>query len=93
MHEYHEVRKKSGEEDEEEETHPGGAVCEEKTLFGNFVLLLEPVLFAFAIEFVLIGGLEQNMKNVEIFLLLQEQQFSPTCGLQWGRLDPNMERW
>ena len=67
MHEYHEVTKKSSEEKEEEvERHPGGAACEEETLFGNFVLALEPVLFAFAIEFVLIGGLEQNVKTGNI---------------------------
>ena len=62
MHEYHEAKKKSseeGDEDEEVEKHPGGEACEEKTPFGNFVLILEPVLFAFAIEFVLIGELEK----------------------------------
>ena len=64
MHEFQEVKKRSnkeGENEEEEvelEKHPGGEACEEETLFGNFVLVLEPVLFAFAIEFVLIGQLE-----------------------------------
>ena len=64
MHEFQEVKKKSNEEGDEEEEevekHPGGEACEEETLFGNIVLVLEPVLFAFAIEFVLIG--EQNVK-------------------------------
>ena len=65
MHEYHEVKKKSseeGEEDEEVEKHPGGEACEEKTPFGNFVLVLEPVLFAFAIEFAGLSELEKNVK-------------------------------
>ena len=66
MHEFQEVKKKSREEgdneEEELEKHPGGEVCEEETLFGNIVLVLEPVLFAFAIEFVLIGELEQSVK-------------------------------
>ena len=66
MHEFQEVKKKSSEEGdnemEEVEKHPGGEACEEETLFGNIVLVLEPVLFAFAIEFVLIGELEQNVK-------------------------------
>ena len=66
MHEYHEVTKKSNEEEEEVESHPGGEACEEETLFGNFVHTLEPVLFAFAIEFVLIGGLEQNVETENI---------------------------
>ena len=61
MHEYHEVAKKVM-EDQKLETHPGGEACEEETILGNIVLVLEPVLFAFAIEFVLIGELEQNVK-------------------------------
>ena len=91
MHEYHEVTKKSNEEEEEVESHPGGEACEEETLFGNFVHALEPVLFAFAIEFVLIGGLEQNVETENI--VSQEQQFSPICGRRWGRPAPNMARW
>ena len=86
MHEYHEVKKKSSDEadeDEEVEKHPGGEACEEKSPFGNIVLVLEPVLFAFAIEFVLIGELEQNVKE-NIYICVQVQQFSPTCGFPWA---------
>ena len=62
MHEYHEVAKKVM-EDQKLETHPGGEACEEETLFSNVVRVLEPVFFPFAIEFVLIGELEQNLKR------------------------------
>ena len=47
MHEFQEVKKRSNEEGDEEEEevekHPGGEVCEEETIFGNIVLVLEPV--------------------------------------------------
>ena len=68
MHEYHEVKKRVAEERTKEEgteilveveEHPGGQACEEETPLGNFVRFLEPVLFAFAIEFVLIGAVQQ----------------------------------
>ena len=93
MHEFQEVKKRSskeGDNEEEMEKHPGGEACEEETLFGNFVLVLEPVLFAFAIEFVLIGELEQNvnLKQKALFFV-QVQQFSPTCGMQLGKQAPN----
>ena len=68
MHEYHEVKKRVAEERTKEEgkeilveveEHPGGRACEEETPLGKFVRFLEPVLFAFAIEFVLIGAAQQ----------------------------------
>ena len=62
MHEYHEVAKKVM-EDQKLETHPGGEACEEESLFSNVVRVLEPVFFPFAIEFVLIGEFEQNLKR------------------------------
>jgi len=36
--------------------HPLGSVCEEVSLLENIILTLEPVFFAFTIEFVLIGA-------------------------------------